>query len=267
ALGADRAVTVSDASFSLHARREAVNWSTDTFAESLGARLTAARVGPLETGVTVSQISLFEANAEGQQEFRKGHVLAADLRLRLGDQSVWLEYLSSMGEEVSRRLDEEAGRAFQATFVKQFGDHLKLDLGYRRLSAGFVPFDSLLTGLEAPDLYGVQAGVAYRSSRFDIRSSGSVYRPEGQPVGYANQFGATMGYRWTDRWRVTLGYQGVNRRRLANLDDMWRNSFTGGISYGSSARLRADLSYRYDTSDVEQEPAGHTIGASLGLGF
>ncbi len=238
-------------------------------AEAFGARWTPGRLGPAEAGVSVREVKLFESDGDGPVEFLSGHVLAADLRLKLGDNSVLLEYARSVNERLGSLVDPADGAAFRASFAQRLNDRLTIDLGFRRLSPGFAPYVTAFSLAEAPSLYGVEAGLVWSGNRLGVTSRGSVFRPEGQRVGYANRFEAEMGYRITRDWRLHLGYQTSTRRRLASIEDLWLNSLTAGLSFGSQGPVRADLSYRFDITDspYETDRSGHTFGASLGLGF
>ncbi len=253
----------------LHTRREPVAGTAARYGEDVGARLSTGRIGPAEAGLSWTDKRVFDLTAQGPSELLGGQVLAADLRLSLGDHSVLLEYARSMSDEMTSLLGDDAGRAFAATFMEQVGDHLKLDLGFRRLSSSFSPLAEVSGGARLPDLYGVEARVAWHGDRLGFESGGSVFRPEGTQVGYTKVIDASLGYRIARDWRVKVGFQTMARRRLAQLEDAAFNTLTTSLTFGGARSVRADLVYRFDTNDLEQGDrlGGHTVGGSLGLGF
>ncbi len=228
-----------------------------------------ATVGPVEAGFGLGGIRFFERGSDGQRRFVKGHVLNADLRLRMGDDSVLFEYARSLGDRVGAQYGAEAARAFRASYEHRFGDSLTVDVGFRRLSRSYAALDGFASRGVA-DLMGIEAGLDWRGERLGVSSRGTLLVPEGVGGGWTNRFGATMDWQVNDRWRLSLGYQSDLRRRLANLEDSWMQSLSWGVAYGRDLRLKAQLNYRFDSSGESRGPAGvgeHTIGASLGLGF
>ena len=237
-------------------------------ANVIGGRLPAGELGPASAGLSLNQVTWFEYDDDGPTEFLKGQVLAADLRLKLGDNSVLLEYARSAQERFGALFDADAGDAFKATYARELSNHLSVDLGFHRLSSRFTPFSEMFQGTAASDMYGLRAGLAIDTGGLGIQSHATVYRPEGQRVGYANRFDTEMSYQVADNFTLDLGYMAANRRRLHNLEDALLQQFTAGIEIGASDRFRAELNYRFDSDQSGGETShDHVIGASLGLGF
>ncbi len=253
--------------FSLTAGAEPLPWTLGGVSEEVGASLTAGLVGPLEGTVSWQSRELMDELGYGQS--LSGHIVAADLRLRLGDQSVLVEYARSlMARRDGWRDEMERGQSIRAGYSRMFGSDLELDLAFRHLTSGFALLGGLGDFEEYPDLYGLEAGLSWRGNGFGVLSSAAVFRPEDQQVGYLNQLGTEVFYQPSSSWRLGLSYQTSLRRRLIGLEDAWRGYVRAQVVYELSDRMRADLSYHRRTSDLTA-PGGaeHVIGASLGIGF
>ncbi|MCC7492105.1 MAG: hypothetical protein IT204_07170 [Fimbriimonadaceae bacterium] len=238
-------------------------------ASDAGGRLSAFRIGPAEAGVSLNQIRLFDRDDAGDRLFLQGHVLAADLRLALGDNRVLVEYARSVEEQLGQLTPEPLGAAFRASFYRQLGDSLALDLGFRRLTGSYLPFALPFGSAGTQSLAGVEGGMALSSSLWHLNARASVLWPQGERRGYANSLDALVNYRLADTWSVSLGYQTASRRRLTDVEDLWLNTVSAGLRFQASDRLSAEINYRFDITDRPDrgDRDGHTVGASLGLGF
>jgi hypothetical protein len=237
-----------------------------------GASLSTELLGSGRAGLSVRPLTMVERDELGPSRLRHGHVLAADLRMRMGDNSVILEYARSLVEsEFAVDADDQQGQDLQAGFLHELSDRLSVDLGYRRMSASFAPVASLLPADDGAPLHGVQAGLRWQGLRWGLAGRAAVYKPEGAPIGYMDQFGAQATYAPADSLQLSVLYQTTNRRRLANLEDAWRNYLNARVEYGMSRNLRADLSYKFDSGQQptsgRQQPLEHAVGVSLGLSF
>jgi len=235
---------------------------------SVGRRLALPGFGPASAGLSLSQVALFEYDEDGPTDFLKGHVLAADLRLRMGDNSVLLEYARSASERFGALFEGQAGDAFKATYEREVTRNLSFDVGLHRLSSKFTPFSDVFGGAASPDVYGVRAGVAYDAGRFGVRSHATVYRPEGERVGYANLFDAAMRYRVNDNFQLGVGFMTSTRRRLHNLEDAMLRQVNASLEYGFSDTVWASMKVTIDSDESGgSSSSDQYIGASLGLGF
>jgi len=196
---------------------------------SSGGRWPLAGIGPASAGISLSDVALFEYDEDGPTEFLKGQVLAADLRLKMGDNSVLLEYARSASERVGTLFEGPAGDAFKATYERELSRHLSVEIGLHRLSSRFTPFSDVFAGVASPDVYGVRAGLALETGDFGLASHATVYRPEGQRVGYANRFDTAMRYRVNDEFQLDFGFMTATRRRLSNLEDAMLRQITAGF--------------------------------------
>lgn len=235
---------------------------------STGGRLPLPALGMASAGVSLREVALFEYDDAGPSEFLKGHVLAADLRLRMGDNSVLLEYARSASDRFGALFGGEAGDAFKATYERELTRHLSVDLGIHRLSSQFTPFSEMFAGQSSPDVYGVRAGLALATGDFGLQSHATVYRPEGEKVGYANRFDTAMSYRVNDHFQLGLGFMTSTRRRLSNLEDAMLRQVTASLDYGLSDSLRTSINLQLDSDQSGgTTTSDQYIGASLGLGF
>jgi hypothetical protein len=239
-----------------------------TAATSVAGRLPAAEFGPATAGLSLNEVTLFEYDDAGPTEFLKGHVLAADLRLKLGDDTVLLEYARSTTERYGALLDGPAGDAFKATYERALTNDLSVDLGFHRLSSKFTPFSDMFPGELAADMYGLRAGLALNTGGLGLRSHATVYRPEGQRVGFANRIDTELRYQFNDNFQLDLGYVTATRRRLTNLEDALLQQYTAGFQYGASDTFWTSIRLQVESDQSQGGTAyDHVIGASLGLGF
>lgn len=261
-------VSVRQGRLELGAGQEPLPWSADARREQIGARLSAD-LGAAEAGLSWREQAVLTTD-DPLRPLLSGRILAADLRLRLGDQSVLVEYARGLAERRDGWLAERAqGQSIRAGYERALGSDWQLDLAFSRLTAAQTLFSRFSSGQPLPDLYGLEAGVAWHQGGWDVTSSAAVYRPEGEQVGYLNQLGTEVRYTPFRGLSLRLGYETSVQRRLRGLEDAWRDYVRAQIVYELSDSLRANLTYQgqFGSPGSPQRDANHVFGASLGIGF
>lgn len=241
----------------------------DTTSTEFGGRFKTGLFGRSEAGLSIAETQVLEYDRYGPNKLMDGYVLGADLRLRLGDDSVVLEYYRSLAQRYVDDWSDVAGQGYKASYLRQLGNSLKLDVGYSRMSSGLTLLKSPFVGELSPDLHGVEAGLEWNRDGFGIESRAAVYQPADEPTGYINQLGTGMRIGPYRQLQLSLFYQTTNRKRLVNLADAWDNLLEARLVYGVADWLHADFGYRYEVSERQGSRADneHVLGASLGLDF
>jgi hypothetical protein len=199
-----------------------------------------------------------------------GHVMAADLRLRLGDTSVLVDYAESLFDQrFGHLVPQEVGRQLKAGLRADLG-RLNVDLRYGRMMGDAAALSGLPSGGGGP-LTGLEAGAGWTGDNFGLRTGVSLYRPDTSDNGYLSKMGMQITYSPLSSVQLGVAYQTSARRGLANLDDCWRNLVDAQVVYVVSSTLRANLNYRFDTGEqtttTTPGPEEHQVGVSLGLTF
>jgi len=238
-----------------------------------GTRVRADLLGPASAGVAVRNWQAVEYDQRGPSRLLNGHVLAADLRLKMGDSSVLVEYGRSLFEQrFGALMSEEVGAQLKARFLATLYDRLTVDVGYGRMTRGFAPFASLMTRDGDALLSGLHGGLRFAGRKWDVAGRALYAWPDGtRDSGDLYNFGARARYRPWDTLSLKVGYETSARRTLLNLDSVWRDFVNAEAMYAVTDQLRAEVAYRFDTgpqrlgSSVDQSE--HSLGVSLGMSF
>ncbi|MBI5830864.1 MAG: hypothetical protein HZB16_00955 [Armatimonadetes bacterium] len=225
------------------------------------------------SGLSMSYQPIVARDPMGPSSLLSGQVFAADLRLRMGDTSVLIEYGRSLFDQrLGAAVTPEEGARLRTSFETALTDRLSLDLGYNRLSGNYRLFTALTPGLGDGALSGLQAGVSWAGRRWHLFGGATVLAPEHELNSFYNIVGGQVTYNPTASWSVAFGYQSNMRRSLASFEDTWRSFYNAKVAYALNQALRADLLYRFDTG--EQRGNGltpgsgeHFGGVSLSVGF
>ncbi len=225
------------------------------------------------SGLTMSYQPIVARDPLGPSSLLAGQVFAADLRLRMGDTSVLVEYGRSLFEQrLGSQVSPEEGARLRTSFETALSDRLSIDLGYNRLSGNYRLFTALTPGADDGALSGLQAGVSWESRRWRLFGGATVLAPEHDVNSLYNMVGGQVTYRPTASWSVALGYQSNMRRSLASFEDTWRSFYDAKVAYALNQALRADLLYRFDTGEqhgsvLSPGSGEHFGGLSLSVGF
>jgi len=235
--------------------------------------LAFAAAEPRADGLSMTYQPIVARDPLGPSSLLNGQVFAADLRLRMGDTSVLVEYGRSLFDQrLGSAVSPEEGARLRTSFETALTDRLSLDLGYNRLSGNYRLFTALTPVSGDGALSGLQAGVSYQGRRWHLFGGATVLAPEHELNGFYNIVGGQITYQANSAWSLAFGYQSNMRRSLATFEDAWRNFYNAKVAYALNQALRADLLYRYDTGEqrgpgVSPGSSEHFGGVSLSVGF
>ncbi len=243
--------------------------SMDQFA---GARLEFDAIRGENTNLTIGATYYASGIGSGQNFLFNGtpvavnidrvDVFGADIRAKFAGFNVGVEYAqSNFMNDTSNVLDRE-NWALDANLGYNFSENLGLVAGYREVRPYFAAPGSWgrVGYLYNPsDLRGFYAGVNYNASQdLKVNLTGAFLEGTGQvPGGYTKndeviQVLAGIDYRLSDRWNLSLNYEGAYWK-VAGVKPVW-NYFTLGVGYNLGENAALNVLYQIIDTDGKGAP-------------
>jgi predicted porin len=253
-----------------------------------GARLEFDAIRGEETNLTVGA-TYYAAGVGRGRNFRFGtlnpqnvinnqrlidrvDVFGADIKAKFAGFNIGVEYAQSdFLRDTNRELSSD-NWALDANLGYNFGPSLGITAGYREVRPYFAApgaWGRIGYLYNPSDLRGFYAGVNYTASEdLKINLSGAFLEGTGRvPSGYTKndeliQVLAGIDYRLSDRWNVSLNYEGVFWKlgSLAGSPKPVWNYFTLGVGYNLGENTALNVLYQIIDTDGKGTPAPFSGG-------
>jgi hypothetical protein len=242
-----------------------------------GARLEFDAIRGEETNLTVGA-TYYAAGLGTNQNFRFGtlnpqnvnrrpidrlDVFGADIKAKFAGFNIGVEYAQSDFLRDTDRVLSKDNWALNASLGYNFGPNLGITAGYREVRPYFAApgaWGRIGYLYNPSDLRGFYAGVNYTASQdLKVNLTGAFLEGTGRVAGgYTTndeliQVLAGIDYRLSDRWNVSLNYEGVYWK-VGGVKPVW-NYFTLGVGYNLGENTALNVLYQILDTDGKGAPA------------
>jgi uncharacterized protein (UPF0335 family) len=238
---------------------------------TVGATYYAAGIGPRRNfqfgtlGTTTPAVNIDRVD-----------VFGADIKAKFAGFNIGVEYAQSDFLRDTNRVLSKDNWALDANLGFNFGPNLGITAGYREVRPYFAApgaWGRIGYLYNPSDLRGFYAGVNYTASEdLKINLSGAFLEGTGRVTGgYTKddeviQVLAGVDYRLSDRWNVSLNYEGVFWK-LGSVPGspkpVW-NYFTLGVGYNLGENTALNVLYQIIDTDGKGTPAPFSGGPAAG---
>jgi prefoldin subunit 5 len=195
-------------------------------------------------------------------------VFGADIKAKFAGFNIGVEYAQSDFLRDTNRVLSKDNWALDANLGYNFGPNLGITVGYREVRPYFAApgaWGRIGYLYNPSDLRGFYAGVNYTASQdLKINLSGAFLEGTGRVTGgYTKddeviQVLAGIDYRLSDRWNVSLNYEGVYWK-VGGVRPVW-NYFTLGVGYNLGENTALNVLYQIIDTDGKGTPAPFSGG-------
>jgi predicted porin/prefoldin subunit 5 len=238
---------------------------------TVGATYYAAGIGPRRNfqfgtlGTTTPAVNIDRVD-----------VFGADIKAKFAGFNIGVEYAQSDFLRDTNRVLSKDNWALDVNLGYNFGPNLGITAGYREVRPYFAApgaWGRIGYLYNPSDLRGFYAGVNYTASEdLKINLSGAFLEGTGRVTGgYTKddeviQVLAGVDYRLSDRWNVSLNYEGVFWKlgSLAGSPKPVWNYFTLGVGYNLGENTALNVLYQIIDTDGKGTPAPFSGGPAAG---
>lgn len=184
-------------------------------------------------------------------------VFGADIKARFSGFDIGIEYAQSNFVNDTTNILDQDNWALDANIGYKFSESLGLMAGYREVRPYFAApgaWGRIGYLYNPSDLRGPYAAVNYKASQdLNINVQGVFYEGTGRvPGGYTTndeviQVLAGVDYRLSDRWNVSLNYEGAYWK-VGGVKPVW-NYFTLGVGYNLGENTALNVLYQIIDTD------------------